>query len=67
MLITKHSPAPRRQEEPGERIYQQGNPNMISSDWDFPDDVTFGESRQDVYPSRHAKNWFTRFGNRWLW
>lgn len=67
MLVTKHSPPPRRQEERGERIVQQGNPNLVSDGWEFPSDATFGLSRQDVYPSKHAKRWFVRFGNRWLW
>ena len=69
MLIPKptiHSPASVKKEAPGREIVQQGNPNLMPG-WDLPNDPTFGLSRQDVYPSRHARSWYVRFANRFLW
>ncbi len=65
-LVKVTNPPARRTEEPGREIIDQGNPNLIPG-WDFPADATFGLSRQDVYPSRHAKSWLVRLANRFLW
>lgn len=53
------------QEHVPEHILEvQNNPNLVSADWTFPDDL--GMSRADVYPDKRVGKWTRRFMKRWI-